>query len=375
MGNEISAATMSSVTARRSQRMQRAVTAMARPTPVKTAAQRVEEAYHLLVSATRRFTDRASAVATIRARFMANVVRRVTPQRLRQEAARELRSENNHADMRAQEHLKYLQRQYLEEYSMQQRQQRHASVQTAMAVHENHCEQAGTATDPITLSDSEEPHLVSDTDSTDGEHIMESNGDQLMPRAVLRARDMYTIFQGRRRISKTLPHLLLLRRTLIKLAQQSDLPVCTRQVTSAFPAESHASMAARGSVLSGIHGDYDSAMQARLMPPRQRCTRGASMPTHTQRSWHCCSWTGKRWLRSGPQWRLANKHSTSCTKGSWGDGNSGLKRPLHSAQQTMRQCAPISPARRHRVGRKRHCLSQTVTARSLNDTAHLPPRR
>ena len=56
---------------------------------------------------------------------------------------------------------------------------------------------------------------------------------------------------------------------LVKLAQRLDLSVCTEQVTEAFPAESHASMAARGSVLSSIHGDYDSAMQARLMAPEQ----------------------------------------------------------------------------------------------------------
>ena len=131
------------VMARRSQRMQRAVTAMASTTPVKAAAQCAEEAYRLRVAATRQLTDRASAVATVRARFMAIMVRRDTPQRLRQEAARELRSENNHADKRAQEYLKYLQRQYLDEYSKQQRQQRHASVRAAMAAHEDHCEQAG----------------------------------------------------------------------------------------------------------------------------------------------------------------------------------------------------------------------------------------
>ena len=78
------------VMARRSQRMQRAVTAMAITTPEKAAARRAEEAYQLRVAATMRFTDRASAVATVRARFMENMVRRATPQRLRQEAAREL---------------------------------------------------------------------------------------------------------------------------------------------------------------------------------------------------------------------------------------------------------------------------------------------
>ena len=89
-----------------------------------------------------------------------------------------------------------------------------------------------------------------------------------MPHAVLRAHDIYTTFQDRCRIGNKLPHLQLLRSTLLKLAKQLDLSVCTGQVTSAFPAESQASMAARGSVLSGIHSDYDSAMQARLMAPR-----------------------------------------------------------------------------------------------------------
>ena len=132
-------------------------------------------------------------------------------------------------------------------------------MRAVMAEHEDHCEQAGTATDPITLSESEEPHLVSDTDSTDGEQGTESDGDSLVPQAVLRAHDIYTTFQDRHWISNKLPHLQLLRSTLLKLAKQLDLSICTGQVAAAFPAESHASMAARGSVLSGIqcHGDYN----------------------------------------------------------------------------------------------------------------------
>ena len=107
------------VMARRSQRMRRAITAMAGTAPRQTVVQRAEEAnrlrvhaeeaYRLRMAATKKFTDRASAVATIRARFIANVVRKGTPQRLRQEEARELRSENNHADRRAQEYLEHLQ--------------------------------------------------------------------------------------------------------------------------------------------------------------------------------------------------------------------------------------------------------------------------
>jgi hypothetical protein len=90
--------------ARRSQRMRRAIAAMAGTAPRQTVAQRAEEAnrlrihaeeaYRLRMAATKKFTDRASAVATIRARFTANVVRRDTPRRLQQEAAREERSEN-----------------------------------------------------------------------------------------------------------------------------------------------------------------------------------------------------------------------------------------------------------------------------------------
>ena len=156
------------IMARRSQRMQRAVTAMAGTTPHKDAMRHAEEAYRLRVAATKQFTNRAGAVATIRARFMANVVRRDTPQRLRHEAAREVRSENNHADKRAQEYLEHLQRQYINEYCEQQWE----------AAHAEHCQQEGTAADPITLSDSGEPTLVSDTDTDggDSEHSTQSGG-------------------------------------------------------------------------------------------------------------------------------------------------------------------------------------------------------
>ena len=136
-----------------------------------------------------------------------------------------------------------------------------------MAAHGDHCEQAGTATDPITLSDSEEPYLVSNTDRPESEHHTESDDDALMPHAVLRAHDIYTTFQDRRRIGNKLPHVQLLRSTLLKLAQRLDTTDCNAQVAAAFPTESHISMAARGSVLKGIHADYDSAMQARLMAP------------------------------------------------------------------------------------------------------------
>ena len=97
-----------------------------------------------------------------------------------------------------------------------------------------------------------------------------------MPRAVLRAHSIYTEFNDRHQGDHRLQHLQLLRRTLVKLARRLDLSMCTAQVAEAFPTESHASMAARGSVLSGIHGDYDSAMQARLMAPEQ------AMPTWGQ---------------------------------------------------------------------------------------------
>ena len=127
---------------------------------------------------------------------------------------------------------------------------------------------------PSTLSDSDGPPLMSDTD-TDGEDSWDSTGSgtsdgcNLMPRAVMRAHSIYTAFKDKRQVGLRMPHLQLLQRTLVKLARRLDLSVCTAQVHAAFPKESHASMAARGSVLSGIHGDYDSAMQARLMAPRQ----------------------------------------------------------------------------------------------------------
>ena len=103
-----------------------------------------------------------------------------------------------------------------------------------------------------------------------------------MPRAVMRAHGIYTAFKDRRRDGHRMPHLQLLQRTLIKLARRLDLSVCTAQVSAAFPKESHASMAARGSVLSGIHGDYDSAMKARLTAPRQAMrTWGQHADTYT----------------------------------------------------------------------------------------------
>ena len=101
--------------------------------------QHAEEAYRLRMAATKRFTDRASAMATIRARFMRTWSGETPHSDCRQEAARELRSENNHADKRAQEYLEHLQQQYLNEYYRQQQD----------AVHAEQCEQAGTADDPI----------------------------------------------------------------------------------------------------------------------------------------------------------------------------------------------------------------------------------
>jgi len=242
--------------------MRRAITAMAGTAPQQTVAQRAEEAYQLRMAATKKFTDRANAGATIRARFTANVVRRDTPRRLQQEAAREVRSENNHADKRAQEYLEHLQRQYINEYCEQQWE----------AARAQHSQQQGTAGDPITLDDSDEPTLMPDTDTSgeSSEHSTQSDASEgLMPSAVMRARSIYTAFKARHQAGHKLQHLQLLQRTLVKLARRLDLSVCTAQVAEAFPRESHASMAARGSVLSGIHGDYDSAMQARLMAPKQ----------------------------------------------------------------------------------------------------------
>ena len=95
-----------------------------------------------------------------------------------------------------------------------------------MAAHSNHCEQAGTATDPIALSDSEEPCLVSDTDSAGSEHDTESNDDALMPHAVLRAHDIYTTFQDMRQIGNKLPHMQLLRSMLLKLVQKLNTTEC-----------------------------------------------------------------------------------------------------------------------------------------------------
>ena len=141
-------------------------------------------------------------------------------------------------------------------------------------MHSTVSSKASAADDPITLDDSDGPTLVSDTDTDgeDSEHSTqsgESDGDGLMPSAVMRAHNIYTAFKDRHQAGHKLQHLQLLQRTLVKLARRLDLSVCTAQVAEAFPGESHASMAARGSVLSGIHGDYDSAMQARLMAPEQ----------------------------------------------------------------------------------------------------------